>query len=106
MVYMLFWAASGHWMRLAIRVGLNKGCGSAGHVPHVFFRATFPSPSAALILFALALSFLVASCKEKKPPPPSPPQVEVITVDPRDVPIYKEWIGTLRSEEHTSELQS
>ncbi len=35
------------------------------------------------------------SCKKPKPTPPPPPTVQVVTVMPRDVPIYKEWIGTL-----------
>jgi membrane fusion protein (multidrug efflux system) len=34
-------------------------------------------------------------CHEKKPPPPLPPEVMVITVQPRDAPVYKEWIGSL-----------
>src|SRR5205807_10057568 len=44
---------------------------------------------------ALLLSVGVAGCKKKPSPAPPPPQVEVMTVSPRDVPIYKEWIGTL-----------
>ena len=36
----------------------------------------------------------VAGCK-KAPPPPAPPIVMVITVNPTNVPIYEEWIGTL-----------
>jgi membrane fusion protein (multidrug efflux system) len=37
---------------------------------------------------------LFSGCKEK--PPPKPPlQVQVVTVTPRDVPIYQQWIGTL-----------
>ncbi len=35
------------------------------------------------------------SCKKEKPAPPPPTVVKVITVEPREVPIYKEWIGTL-----------
>src|ERR1043165_944182 len=34
-------------------------------------------------------------CKKKAAPPPSPPEVLVTTVQPRDVPIHKEWIGSL-----------
>ena len=46
---------------------------------------------------AVWLSLLVivlGGCK-KKQPPPSPPEVEVITVAPTNVPIFEEWIGTL-----------
>ena len=34
-------------------------------------------------------------CKPKAPPPPPPPKVRVLTISPRDVPIYQQWIGTL-----------
>ncbi len=34
-------------------------------------------------------------CKKKAPPPPPPTVVKVITVLPHEVPVYKEWIGTL-----------
>ena len=46
---------------------------------------------------ALGLSALVLNgCdKPKPPPPPPPPTVEVAPVAQRDVPIYKEWVGTL-----------
>jgi len=47
------------------------------------------------LAIALASGFFFCSCKAKKPAPPPPPVVEVIAVEPRDVPIYKEWIGTL-----------
>jgi membrane fusion protein (multidrug efflux system) len=40
-----------------------------------------------LILFA-------AGCK-KKSPPPAPPEVQIITLAPTNVPIFEEWIGTL-----------
>src|SRR5437016_7667422 len=43
----------------------------------------------------LIVGFGLTGCKKKPPPAPPPPQVEVMTVSPRDVPIYKEWIGTL-----------
>src|SRR5438067_5794400 len=48
------------------------------------------------ILVLTVCAFLTGSgCKRKKPPPPPPPEVLVEIVQPRDVPIYKEWIGTL-----------
>jgi membrane fusion protein (multidrug efflux system) len=46
-------------------------------------------------LLLLALLALGPACKKKAPPPPPPPEVLVQTVQPRDVPIYKEWVGTL-----------
>ena len=46
------------------------------------------------VLSAVAMGLLFFGCKEK--PPPTPPlQVQVVTVTPRDVPIYQQWIGTL-----------
>jgi membrane fusion protein, multidrug efflux system len=46
-----------------------------------------------LFLAAIGLS----SCEREKAPPlaAAPPQVFVETVEPRDVPIIDEWIGTL-----------
>ncbi len=38
---------------------------------------------------------VVAGCAKEKPAPPPPPTVEVTTVTVQDVPIYKEWIGSL-----------
>lgn len=43
-----------------------------------------------ILLFTLA-----ASCSKASKNPPPPPTVEVITVTQKDVPIYKEWVGTL-----------
>lgn len=51
------------------------------------------------IFCASCLTFVVllcvTGCKKKPPPPPAPPTVLVMTVTPKDVPIYVEWIGTL-----------
>lgn len=43
------------------------------------------------------IALLVAGegCAKKAAPKLPPPKVQVITVTPRDVPIYQEWIGTL-----------
>ena len=43
----------------------------------------------------VVLLLLAAGCKEKPAAAPATPKVEVVTVLPRDVPIYQEWIGTL-----------
>jgi len=42
----------------------------------------------------LALSFIAGCGKEQKAAPPPPPAVEVTGVTRKDVPIYKEWVGT------------
>jgi len=44
---------------------------------------------------ALALLLFAASCQKKPPAAASVPKVAVVTVSPRDVPIFQEWIGTL-----------
>lgn len=39
---------------------------------------------------------LVPACRQTKAPPPtSPPVVEVVRVEQRDVPIYRDWVATL-----------
>ncbi|HSU56884.1 MAG TPA: efflux RND transporter periplasmic adaptor subunit [Candidatus Dormibacteraeota bacterium] len=49
----------------------------------------------AFFILSLALGQLSFGCAKKKPPPPPPPEVFVVKVEPRDVPVYKEWIGSL-----------
>jgi membrane fusion protein (multidrug efflux system) len=49
---------------------------------------------AGLALPGLALLFLLA-CSEKKAEAPPPPEVEVVSVAQRDVPIYGEWVATI-----------
>jgi membrane fusion protein (multidrug efflux system) len=51
--------------------------------------------SAGSLTLGLCLALAFSACKKPKPPPPAPPVVQVITISPQDVPIYKEWIGTL-----------
>ena len=45
-----------------------------------------------------ALAFLSAlalpACRKEKPPPPRAPEVEVLRVIQKDVPIVHEWVGT------------
>jgi membrane fusion protein (multidrug efflux system) len=44
---------------------------------------------------ASVLILLVAGCKQETKVATLPPKVFVLTVVPRDVPIYQQWIGTL-----------
>lgn len=44
---------------------------------------------------ALILSVGASSCKKKQAASAPPPEVQVVTVTPKDVPITSEWIGTL-----------
>ena len=41
------------------------------------------------------LAIGASGCKKEQAPPPPPPTVEVMAVMQKDVPIYKEWVGSL-----------
>ncbi|WP_052360860.1 efflux RND transporter periplasmic adaptor subunit [Geminisphaera colitermitum] len=44
----------------------------------------------------LASALFLGACHKAPPPPPPPPaEVQVIQVQPADIPIYREWVGTL-----------
>ncbi|MEN6373932.1 MAG: efflux RND transporter periplasmic adaptor subunit [Smithella sp.] len=49
------------------------------------------------LFFAIVILFFVsaAGCSKEPKEAPKPPVVEVMTVIQKDVPVYKEWIGTL-----------
>lgn len=50
------------------------------------------------VLF-LPLAAPLSGCKEKEQAgPPKPPDVEVVTVEQKDVPIYRDWVGTLEGD--------
>ncbi|HSO73756.1 MAG TPA: efflux RND transporter periplasmic adaptor subunit [Blastocatellia bacterium] len=42
-----------------------------------------------------AIALFCVGCGKSDPPKPPPPDVEVVRVEQKDVPIWKEWIGTL-----------
>jgi membrane fusion protein (multidrug efflux system) len=46
-----------------------------------------------IVASAIALSWI--GCAKPEQPKPLPPEVEVVRVDQKDVPIWKEWIGTV-----------
>ena len=49
-----------------------------------------------LVPAALLLVFCLGGCGEKKAAgPPPPPDVQVVTVEQKDVPVYSEWVATL-----------
>ena len=57
-----------------------------------------PQMKAHRVFFIAALSAglcLGTGCQRKAPAAAPPPKVEVVTLAPRDLPIYQEWIGTL-----------
>ena len=48
------------------------------------------------LTIAIALVLLVpAGCQKSEQSQPSPLEAEVVQVEQRDVPIWKEWVGTL-----------
>jgi membrane fusion protein (multidrug efflux system) len=47
------------------------------------------------IAVASVLTILLFGCEKAAPPAPPPMTVEVMTVAQKDVPIYREWVGTL-----------
>src|SRR5262249_25719001 len=51
--------------------------------------------AALLAVLVIALVLGGALKGKKAPPPAAPPEVEVVQVEQKDVPIYGEWIGTL-----------
>jgi membrane fusion protein (multidrug efflux system) len=57
-----------------------------------FFEVRRIAGQTMLLLIYVAV---VNGCGKKPPPATPPPEVLVTTVEPRDTPIYKEWIGTL-----------
>src|SRR5262249_31898855 len=48
---------------------------------------------APLLVFSLILALI--GCRQSQQPTSTPPDVEVVEVMQKDVPIWKEWIGTL-----------
>jgi membrane fusion protein (multidrug efflux system) len=44
---------------------------------------------------ASAVTVFILGCGRPEPPKPPPPDVQVVQVEQQDVPVWKEWIGTL-----------
>lgn len=43
----------------------------------------------------LSLAAVLTGCKEENKPKATPPEVQFIVVQPTNVPVYEEWVGTL-----------
>ena len=54
-------------------------------------KASLPVSSLAGVVVAL----LSGCAKEKEAAAPPPPEVEVVTIEQKDVPIYRDWVGSL-----------
>src|ERR1017187_5539443 len=46
----------------------------------------------------LALMMPLSGCKRSEEPSARPPEVQVVAVEQRDVPIYRDWVGSLEGE--------
>jgi membrane fusion protein, multidrug efflux system len=66
---------------------ITTGCG--------FGQALRRCRDLCFLVVLLTLGFQIAGCRKKKPAPAPPPEVQVITVAPTNIPIFGEWIGTL-----------
>jgi RND family efflux transporter MFP subunit len=49
----------------------------------------------ARIFLVFGSILLIPGCRKASPPPPPPPTVQVTEVIQQDVPIFREWVGTL-----------
>ena len=53
----------------------------------------------ALAALLVPLAAALSGCEEKKQAgPPKPPDVEVVAVEQKNVPIYRDWVGTLEGD--------
>src|SRR3954447_22686674 len=53
-----------------------------------------------LALFAATASALLTGCGKEEAPQAGPPEVLVIEAATKDVPVYREWIGTIDGSEN------
>src|SRR5690348_8984192 len=85
--------------RDAIRPALRRFARAGRETPAVRPRSELSRkcwPFRGIVMIGtVAAAWVSTGCREKKPPPPSPTIVQVMRIEPKDVPIYKEWIGTL-----------
>ena len=59
------------------------------------FMKTNPISKVQMLALSLASLALFTSCKQPETTAAPPPDVEVTTVQQKDVPIYREWVGSL-----------
>jgi membrane fusion protein, multidrug efflux system len=57
-----------------------------------------PNRMLAITAGLLPLVAFLSGCKEQATGPAPPPEVQVVGVERKDVPIYREWVGTLEGE--------
>jgi len=76
---------------------IRLGTEDPSHAKPRFGREAHAAVSKQVWFLCLAVVIIDqgTGCKKRPPPPAPPPEVQVLIVQPRDVPIFKEWIGTL-----------
>src|ERR1700681_1718542 len=47
------------------------------------------------VVFVILAALAASGCKKATPKAAAPPEVQVVKVEQRDIPVYREWIGTL-----------
>ena len=57
-----------------------------------------PNLRTPLLFSSVAALALLAGCTGREPAAPKPPDVEVAPVDQKDVPVYREWVGSLQAD--------
>ena len=62
--------------------------------PRIFPRL-IPPWAAVILLLVVPFMFTAGGCSKGPQQAPQPPTVEVMTIIQKDVPVYREWIGTL-----------
>ena len=61
-----------------------------------FLFGSVPRPRSGAVFLAVALGIFVSGCSRSQATTATPvPEVEVATVETRDVPVYSEWVATL-----------
>jgi RND family efflux transporter MFP subunit len=60
--------------------------------------AKIPTCKLAPLLLLLAPLIFLSGCNENEEPFARPPEVLVVAVEQRDVPVYRDWVGTLSGE--------
>jgi membrane fusion protein (multidrug efflux system) len=50
------------------------------------------------VALLLPASGLISGCKKNEPAAAAPPEVQVIAVEQRDVPVFRDWVGSLEGE--------
>jgi RND family efflux transporter MFP subunit len=59
------------------------------------FRRRIAEISKAMLSVAICVSLAGCARSSARASEPSPPEVEVVAVEQKDIPVYREWIGTL-----------